>query len=151
MRALHIFIACLVLALLAGCQEKSNRLPVYKASGVLKYRDKPLDRATVSLYCPANGATSYSMTNPNGEFVLSTYETGDGAPEGEYIVTVTKMTENDDDGSYIDENGDIHEKRGGGGGGIRSLIPEKYSNQELSELRFTITPEGPNNVELNLQ
>ena len=75
-----------------SCAKKSRHLPVFPAKGQLIVDGKAAKGAFVYLwpdgigdmdaYCP-NG-----QTEENGDFVLSTYDAKDGAPAGEYAVTV---------------------------------------------------------------
>jgi hypothetical protein len=82
----------LLLALLfAGCSKPPNRVPVYPAGGSLTQNGKPAAGAIVILH-PAAGTTA--PTKPRGKvgadgaFRLTTYDTADGAPAGEYAVSV---------------------------------------------------------------
>jgi len=83
------------IVLLAGmsvsCGQKT-RLAAYPAKGKVLIDDKPAKDVFV-YFIPtgtsAGGAYSPSgQTDEEGRFVLSTYEPGDGAPVGEYTVTV---------------------------------------------------------------
>jgi hypothetical protein len=83
--------AAVVLLLLCGCAKPSNRVPVYPAGGSLTQNGKAAAGAIVILH-PTAGTTS--PTKPRGKvgadgaFRLTTYDTADGAPAGEYAVTV---------------------------------------------------------------
>jgi hypothetical protein len=92
--AARVFLAALVAAAAGaapGCAKKGNRLPVYPARGQVLVGGKPAkgvfvylwpaSTAGVDAYCPTG------QTDENGTFTLSTYDPGDGAPEGEYAVT----------------------------------------------------------------
>jgi hypothetical protein len=70
----------------------SSRKPLFPVTGHVYLKHKPVAGATVILH-PVN-ATPGDMVKPagqvdeQGEFKLSTYTRGDGAPEGDYVVTV---------------------------------------------------------------
>ncbi len=72
--------------------------------------------------------------NAAGEFVVSSYEPGDGAPAGEYLVSVT-WPEAVADGGDPESGGDPGDRLGG-----------RYANPETSGLRVTIE-EGSNQLE----
>src|SRR5262245_35683473 len=78
---------------LAGCG-RSGRAPVYPVTGqvLLDGSGKPAAGATV-IFHPAKGATdsaprAVGQADDQGTFTLTTYEKGDGAAAGDYVVTV---------------------------------------------------------------
>lgn len=85
----------MILALLAatGCGE--DRPKLYPATGQLFVSGKAAPGAVVSLHpvdgkdFDRRGARPRGRVRENGTFALSTYETNDGAPVGEYRVCVT--------------------------------------------------------------
>jgi hypothetical protein len=87
-----------VLAVTAGCSSE-ERVKVYPVRGQLVTTDgKPAVGATVSFH-PAGDSSTYPFVphgkvSRDGAFVLTSYEAGDGAPAGEYAVTVVWRTEN---------------------------------------------------------
>jgi len=92
-----------VLGLAVGCSSdapKLNEKPVHKVRGQVLVNDKPAAGAFV-LFIPVNEAAGSTDPRPrataddNGHFVISTYGDGDGAPAGEYRVTVTWPDGND--------------------------------------------------------
>ena len=82
----------LLAALLPGCRKK-GWLDTYPVKGAVLVDGKPAKDVFVSFHPrEAVGDRPYlpsGRTNENGEFVLSTFVEGDGAPAGEYDVTVT--------------------------------------------------------------
>ena len=74
-----------------------------------------------------------AIAEPDGSFVLSTYKGFDGAPVGEYAVTVVWRE------PWLDAHGRPGVER----------LPEKYAKPETSGLRVRIKT-GPNDVSLNL-
>lgn len=82
--------AVLALALTCGCESAPNRVPVYPAGGTFTHNGKAAAGAIVILH-PVDPAAApvkpRGKVGPDGTFRLTTYETGDGAPAGEYAVT----------------------------------------------------------------
>jgi len=73
-----------------GCS-RVDRVPVYPITGRVLIDGKPLQNATVFLHPPSGdgGLRPVGHTRADGSFDITTYEVGDGAPAGEYRVTVT--------------------------------------------------------------
>jgi hypothetical protein len=124
-----------LLAVLAGCgsSQDPNQLPVYPVKGQLAFRGKPAAGAFVVLHPKA--ATNIKVVPPRGQvredgtFSLTTYSANDGAPAGEYKVTVELH------GIVKQANGDF--SRG------PNLVPKQYSNPKTSPLTVQIA-EGEN-------
>lgn len=79
---------------LVGCGGDSvARLPVHPVEGEITWNGQPLPNALVALHPKAapvvDGVAPQGQTDVNGKFRLTTYDANDGAPEGEYAVTVT--------------------------------------------------------------
>jgi hypothetical protein len=79
-----------LLPFLAGCG--SGRLATYPVKGKVLVDGEPAQGVHVAFYPKDTGGHSpyipSGQTDENGEFVLSTFITGDGAPAGEYDVTL---------------------------------------------------------------
>jgi hypothetical protein len=85
-------IAVGLLPWLVGCGD--SKKTVYKASGIALYDDNtPLKNVRLNFYPSAalmEGENApHAETDENGKFQLSTYGDNDGAPAGEYKVTVS--------------------------------------------------------------
>jgi hypothetical protein len=81
------------LALSVGCGRHASHVPLIPAASKLSYHGKPLAGALVVLVPlhPAAGTAALrpsALTGADGTFRLSTYAAADGAPAGEYAVTV---------------------------------------------------------------
>lgn len=74
-----------LLAALCGCGSNSDMAPV---SGIVTVNGKPVPAAQV-LFTSAGHRPAAGETDSSGRYVLSTFETGDGASIGSYSVTVT--------------------------------------------------------------
>ena len=82
-----------VLSLAALCSAcSSGRKPVHPVRGQIVVDGKPAAQAQVVLH-PAEGDKDEphpaGQTDDQGYFTLTSYRNGDGAPEGNYFVTVT--------------------------------------------------------------
>lgn len=121
-----------------GCA-KSGRKPVYPVRGQLLVQDKPAANAIVTFHPVGDDGPDsvhpVGHVDAQGFFTLTSYETGDGAPEGDYQVTVTW---------YL-----ATKARGRTGGDdeydSRNHLPERYNRAEASQLRATIT-KGENSL-----
>lgn len=127
----------LVLALLLiGCDKTVDRKPVYPVTGTVLVNKKPTKGVVISFHPKGEldnprSLRSFTTTGDDGAFRLTTYETHDGAPEGEYVVTVY-WPGFVPPGSHIGEVGP-------------DLLKGRYSNPKTSPLRATIRPE-PNEL-----
>jgi hypothetical protein len=119
----------LSLALLVPACSKGGP-KVYPVRGQVLVEGRPAARATITFH-PVGGAAEglrpSAQTDEQGYFRLTSYAGGDGAPEGEYAVTVTWFrafaARNLSEG---DEN-------------TRNLLPPRYANPATSQLKATVT------------
>lgn len=78
----------------AGCSRGPKpppREPVFPVTGIVEIDGKPTPLVKVYMYSNAGenvdtqaGSRSWAMTDPDGKFKITTYESGDGAPAGDY-------------------------------------------------------------------
>ena len=126
-------VSLLVLAAL-GCSSAEKRVPVYPVKGSVKVNGKPAAKAVVVFHPLA--AADPNVPNPTGEvaddgtFALGTYSAADGAPAGEYAVTVMWPTGS----SAI-----------GGDAAEDDKLGKRYSDPKTSGLKATVAP-GPNEL-----
>ena len=92
MRMLLIGLLAMLAFGLASCSKSEGRKPTFPATGKVLLPDgKPAEHALVVFHPVGDGA---SMTKPRGKvgadgtYKLTTYDTDDGAPAGDYRVTV---------------------------------------------------------------
>jgi hypothetical protein len=115
-----------VICLLAGCGG-DGRTPVYPVKGRVLVDGKPAARVLLQLHPVGNN--SPDAVHPRGEadeqghFVLTSYVRGDGAPEGEYDVTVTWYR--------ATKKGDEYESV--------NYLPARYAKATSSKLKATVT------------
>jgi hypothetical protein len=128
--------AVIPLCALAGCG-REERLKVCPVQGKVLVVGTPAGNASVFFYpCdPAQQHISTATTAPDGTFWLTTFVSGDGAPEGEYDVTVVWP----DYSMPCDEcAAPLHDR-----------LKLQYADRKKTELHATIRP-GKNEVILNV-
>ena len=127
MRRLRHLIALMVglvaIMALAGCD----------VTGTIKV-DGQIPVGAKLLLCPVtpqgpDAVLPTANVKPDGSFVVTTYKSGDGAPPGEYVVTVAWYK--------IDKDGAVGP----------NVIPEQYANPKTSPIKVTITSPGPTTIE----
>jgi hypothetical protein len=122
-------------ALLTGCGG-SGREETFPARGRVVLDGKPPVHALVVLH-PLDGNGRQDRPRPHGKvaedgtFVLTTYEPGDGAPRGEYAVTVEW---------WLASKG-----RGGDDPPPSNRLPARYARPQTSGLRAVVS-EGENDL-----
>jgi hypothetical protein len=118
------------------------------ASGVVTYKNAPVEGAIVTLNRVDREYGATGVTNQNGEFQLSAFAGEPGVVPGEYYVTIMKpaadpnanKSVDQDDPSYNPEN----EPVGGNDGEappppkLASQLPEKYASPVTSGFKETI-------------
>lgn len=94
-RVLPIFVFCCAgtLPFLSACNSHPEREPVYPVRGKVLVHGKPAAGAWVAFHRIAELTNRQALkpraqTDKSGEFQLSTYDSKDGAPAGDYAVTV---------------------------------------------------------------
>lgn len=93
-RIAFVLSAALTSPILIGCGQGDGRLDVRPTTGVVLRDGLPVPGATVVLNpapgtpAAAAGLLPSAETDADGTFVVSSYESGDGAPAGEYSVTL---------------------------------------------------------------
>lgn len=120
-------------AVCCGCSEPDNRKAVYPVTGVILVDDEPVDQLAIKCFSVAgidteNPTISSTYTDATGKFEISTYNKGDGVPEGDYTLTVRWGKLNAMTMSY---DGD--------------KFNGKYS-EEKSDIKFTVTAGEPTDL-----
>ena len=118
----------LLVVSIVSCTRAPNHPPVYPVSGRVLYQGKPTAGAVVILHAlgePASAVRPRGRANAEGEFDLTTYQNGDGAPAGLYTVTVEW------------KRADDHPEQG------KDLLPSVYGDPKSSRLRVEVI-EGAN-------
>ncbi|CAN5441911.1 hypothetical protein BH10PLA2_BH10PLA2_12520 [soil metagenome] len=135
-----VFLLTSVFLIVPGCSWNSDRVPVNHVIGSVFVAGQPASGAKLFFH-PASDPTAqralrpFAEVVPDGTFEVNTYFEGDGAPEGDYLVTIywpaPKKTPK---GKFDDE----------------SVPPDRlkdiYSNPKTSKLRAHIS-KGDNTLE----
>jgi hypothetical protein len=127
-----------LLVFAVGCSGASDRKSVYPVSGAVFVNGQPAAGARLFFH-PADDPTNprtlrpFAVVADDGSFKLTTYLANDGAPAGEYVVTVTWPA-----------------PRPGGATDDGAVAPDRlkgaYATPVISKLRATIQP-MPNRLE----
>lgn len=94
MRMSQATLWCLVLAVLGGCREAPQLPPrAFRVQGRLFIDNNLASKACIAFHpvdkAKSQGRMPVAITKPDGSFELMTYHMEDGAPEGDYTVTLT--------------------------------------------------------------
>ncbi len=120
------------LAMAPGCGPADGRPRLYPASGRVTLGGKPLGGAFVLLRAatPVDTIPSPSaVTVEDGSFTLTTFETGDGAPEGDYLVAISTTPSRAEPG--MDP---------GKGKAAADVLKGKFADPKTSGLKATVRP-----------
>jgi len=124
-----------LVAAVVSCSKPPQKPVTYPVTGRVLYEGKPAVGAVVILH-PADGSITgdrpRAKADATGEFTLTTFTTGDGAPSGEYVVTVGWKQTGDHPEQGID------------------LLPAAYSDPKTSTLKATIASGGNEPLVLKL-
>jgi hypothetical protein len=119
---------------LAGCKRsRLDELPLrFPVQGKIFVGDKPAEGAVIAFHpvkkAEGPSSTSRGTADSQGKFSLTTYVSGDGAPEGEYIVTVYWPER------PLNPNGEGHDLP-------VDKLRGKFANPAASKLRARIGPQ----------
>jgi hypothetical protein len=130
-----------LLVSLLGCGPKGPaRKSTVKVTGVVLVEGAP-PSSSIQIQChnvagieQQMPTLSQAMTNHGGVFELSTYETGDGAPPGDYIITMKWQTFNTMSMTYSGED----------------RLNGRYSDPATSTFKFTVKDQPLDLGELQL-
>lgn len=119
-----------LLGTMAGCSKSGEaRKPTFAVIGKVLDGTKPVANATVVFHPVGDAALKpRGKTDANGEFKLTTYDGDDGAPAGQYQVTVELWATVSADGGPVNK------------------IPAKYARPDSSGFRAEVTA-GPTHLE----
>jgi hypothetical protein len=146
-----------LLTLVSGCGKGS----LHKVNGALTWEDgTPVDGATI-VFVPKDSSKKQAsgFTGKDGTFDLTTFNSGDGAMEGEYKVVVTRGNTAEvgggggaSDADHPDPSKAMQEwfKKGGAKqANVKDVIPKAYTAEGTTPLIATIPASGK--LELKLK
>jgi hypothetical protein len=160
------FAVLAALLLLAGSGCGSGRPKLYKVTGKVTLDGQPLGGAVVQ-FMPADPASGLEMargtTGADGVYNLTTYNTNDGAMEGDYRILVTKSVKTEGgaggggpmDGKNMAEMmaknmKEAFQGKNRGQPKMETEIHKNYSDFENTPLRAKVTS-GSNTVDFPLK
>jgi hypothetical protein len=131
-------ILCLTVACLTACQRQDGhyRKPTSPVTGQIHVDGEPPGSPLQVACHDLNGmdkehpSVSAAITDNNGTFRVSTYETGDGIPPGEYVLTFSWQEFNLMSMSY----------------GGPDKLNKRYQDPKQSAVRFTVVEGQPLNL-----
>lgn len=137
----------IVAAASLGCRSEEpvlipGRSPTIPVHGKITFEGTPIEGATVMFFSEKLMITSYGKTNASGQYHLTTYEPGDGAPAGRYQVSVKKIEQTIVEPS---DHPTLPPKTK-----TSQLLPTQYSDYESSDLRAVVAEGGTNAFLFNL-
>lgn len=140
-------ILSLVAASSLGCSTEEptlipGRNPTIPVHGTITLDGTPIEGATVMFFSEKLMITSYGKTDASGQYHLTTYEPGDGAPVGRYQVSVKKVKQTIVEPSDHPSLPPTTK--------TSQLLPEQYSDYESSQLRAVVAKGGTNAFLFNL-
>jgi hypothetical protein len=161
MRALFLMIPVLALSL-SGCGGAST--PPVPVTGKVLAGGKPVEGAIITFLSQAKegGRSASGRTDKDGTFKLTTAKTDDGAPPGEYTITIAKQESKTGGGNApIDINasggpgaayGQAMAAAGSGNMSkvMKDLLPAKYASAATSGLTRTVVKGEKNEFEFDL-
>ena len=126
-RLLQSALAVMSALVVFGCgRTPTDTVDVYPVQGAITYRGRAIPGALVTLHpkSPLPGVPNPRATvTPDGTFVLSTFDTADGAPAGDYVVTVQWYR-------LANRNGELSPGP--------NVLPRQYGNLRTSRLEVTV-------------
>jgi hypothetical protein len=127
-RGLGLLDAAIAAIALTGCADaKPEQVPVFPATGKITFKGEPTVGAVIGLHAKTPPTEQYpaprASVGVDGSFKITTYAGGDGAPEGDYTVTVLWY-------KPIKNGNDLMSGP--------NVIPAKYTKPETSDLEVKI-------------
>lgn len=160
-RSVFVLTLPLLAFLVAGCgsgaEGDAGRVDTFETTGKITYNGKPVEDAIVSFSPKGSHPAALGRTDANGTYSLRTYDEGDGAAAGDYIVLVTKETITKTPSAAHDPTlrGSATPSAGHGGGrGTPTTstheTPVKYNSSATSNLEATVKS-GKNTFDFDLK
>lgn len=162
------------LVCLSGCG--GGKLKTYKVRGKITFNDQPVGNAVVNFVPKDPSKAAYKaaqgITREDGTYDLGTNASGDGAMEGDYVVTVVKrpsteqrssakiMTPSGPGGAGATQGGtggDDYQKMMIGKGAddagkkVSTELPVRYAKAETTDLFASVGPSSPSEFNFDLK
>ncbi len=130
-------VALLFVMLLAGCSRQPTLVEVHPVSGQATVDGRPAAGAQVTFH-PKDKSIAFpspsAKVDSQGNFSLTTYSAKDGAPIGEYLITVELRP-------IVTKDGELELGP--------NVLPPQYASPKTTKAEARVA-EGPNNVPINI-
>ena len=127
----RVFVLMLTIAGLSGCGDgRGSRVATVPVKATITYRGQPIPGAFVTLHPKAplpDVPPPRASVGRDGSLTVSTFTGGDGAPEGEYVLTVEWYRP-------VRQGSDVVPGP--------NVIPKKYASRRTSDLIVRVTPDA---------
>lgn len=131
---------------LCACSEKSPKGPetlsTVVVSGVVTLKGKPLADASISMHHSEGKVAPRGVSDASGAFVISTYGDKDGAPVGQYKVTVSQSVAKEISPGVL---APIPTE------GIKTAVPLKYERVDTTDITVEVKADQTNSLEIELR
>jgi hypothetical protein len=145
----------LLMAIGCGSEKAADRPETYPVVGTVTLDGSPLEGAVVTLVTDsAGGRGATGKTDESGQFVLTTFEPGDGAISGTYQVKITQseLPEGVPEGDVevdLENTAAAPPTEQNASNGASARVPDQYADPGRSGLTAEIT-EGENTLSFEL-
>ena len=142
--------AILVLSVLSACgPSRPQTAPV---TGKVTFRGNPLPEGTITFY-PEIGRSATGRIGPDGTYVLTTFDEGDGALVGKHTVTIeaVRFAQRQQPKSLEEEIAMARsgKKEDPAAAKPQRLVPQKYAEKSTSGLSAEVSS-GKNSIDFDL-
>lgn len=147
----------LLLLMVIGCGDGHGLVPV---AGQVTLDGQPVTQGRIDFF-PTSGRPSSGQLDAEGRYTLKTFEPGDGAKPGSYVVTVTSRqvsggaSEPEYNSMEAELAGDVAnpedlKRKRAEPLKVKWLVPQKYSNRTSSGLTREVGSQGED-IDFQLQ
>jgi hypothetical protein len=148
---------------LAGCSDGGaggqDRQKVYKVSGKITMAGGSVANALVSFSPKDKQPVATGRTGTDGRFTVTTYDAGDGAAAGEYVVLVVKdagtakapTVMHGTNPNAFDGSAQHAASKAAAAPEASSSLPLKYSSVDQTDLHASVKADGPNEFNFELK
>jgi hypothetical protein len=139
-----------------GCGPAGNAVgpPLHPVSGTVKLNGQPVAGADVVFQLKEDSRSSFGRTDANGQYSLTTRTGSDGAPEGDYVVAISKVeTPAEDPSKFIPQEDKRYNPFAGKSVAAtppKSTLPSKYGDAKTSGLTARVNA-GKNTLDFDLK
>src|SRR5262245_35004980 len=123
-----LLVAFAILLAFTGCGDSHvDRVPVFPVRGAIRFQEQTPTGAFIVLHrkdgSTSNAPKPRAVVASDGTFAIGSYDGQDGAPEGEYVLTVqwNKLVKNGND-TVSGPN----------------VLPAKYASPKTSDIKVTV-------------